>query len=205
MVHRRELNGKEIVLGNHGALYKDAMTWWDHDTGSVWSQPLGQAILGPLKGERLELLPSTLTPWRSWRGAHPETLALDFEDGSAGFELEDMLIAVELNDDAIGYSVPLARERGPVNDVAGGVPIAVVFDPRDPQRWAVFSRELPTETGVADDRRHRVLRRDELLRRNLEVRDVLDERAKDLLGYRLPSAVQAPVRHAFSLVPLELV
>lgn len=51
MVHRRELDGAEIVFGNQGALYKDAMTWWDHDTGSVWSQPTGEAILGPRKAK----------------------------------------------------------------------------------------------------------------------------------------------------------
>ena len=75
MVHRRELNGTVLVLGNQGALWGNAMTWWDHNTGSIWSQPIGEAILGPLKGARLELFPSTLTTWQSWLEAHPESLA----------------------------------------------------------------------------------------------------------------------------------
>ena len=75
MVHRRELDGEEVIFGNQGALWGNAMTWWDHDTGSIWSQPLGEAILGPRKGERFELLPSTLTTWEAWQSAHPETLA----------------------------------------------------------------------------------------------------------------------------------
>jgi hypothetical protein len=63
MVHRRDIDGRGVVFGNQGDLYMNAMTWWDHDTSSVWSQPTGEAILGPLKGERLELVPSTLTEW----------------------------------------------------------------------------------------------------------------------------------------------
>jgi hypothetical protein len=63
MVHRRDIDGRGVVFGNQGDLYMNAMTWWDHDTSSVWSQPTGEAILGPLKGERWELVPSTLTEW----------------------------------------------------------------------------------------------------------------------------------------------
>ena len=77
MVHRREIDGEELVFGNQGALWGNAMTWWDHGTGSIWSQPIAEAILGPRKGDRLELFPSTLTRWGPWREAHPETLALD--------------------------------------------------------------------------------------------------------------------------------
>ena len=43
MVHRRDLNGEVLVFGNQGALWGNAMTWWDHETGTVWSQPLGEA------------------------------------------------------------------------------------------------------------------------------------------------------------------
>lgn len=62
-VHRRELDGEPVLFGNQGALWSNAMTWWDHQTGSIWSQPLGEAIAGPYKGRRLDLLPSTLTTW----------------------------------------------------------------------------------------------------------------------------------------------
>lgn len=142
MVHRRELDGAEIVFGNQGALYKDAMTWWDHDTGSVWSQPTGEAILGPLKGEKLELLPSTLTDWGSWRASHPATLALDFEAGSAGFDPSEMVIAVELDGAAAGYAIAAVGRVGAVNDTLGGEPIAIVMDAHDTNFWSVFSRRV---------------------------------------------------------------
>ena len=70
MVHRRELDGKLLVMGNQGALWGNAMTWWDHDTGSIWSQPLGEAIAGPRRGQRLEPYPVTLTKWDAWLERH---------------------------------------------------------------------------------------------------------------------------------------
>ena len=143
MVHRREVDGEEIVLGNQGALWGNAMTWWDHDTGSIWSQPLGEAILGPRKGERLELMPSTLTTWEAWQAAHPETVALDVHAwATAGFHLEDMAVVVDLGTESAAYLIPPLRDVGVINEVVAGIEIAVVIDPGDPQRWAVFSRRL---------------------------------------------------------------
>lgn len=142
MVHRREIEGEEVVFGNQGALWSNAMTWWDHDTGSVWSQPLGEAIAGPRKGTRLELLPSTLTSWASWQASHPDTLALDSPAGRSGFDLARMVIVVELADEAVAYPVPELRRVGVANDIVAGLEIAVVIDPDGEDRWAVFSRRL---------------------------------------------------------------
>jgi hypothetical protein len=158
MVHRREWDGIELVFGNQGDLWGNAMTWWDHDTGSVWSQPLGEAILGPRKGESLELLPSTLTTWGAWRASHPDTWALDVPGWTTGFHLEDMAIVVDFRAESAAYTIPALRDVGVRNDVVAGLEIAVVVDPTDPTRWSVFSRRLDaavvvletTEEGLAD-------------------------------------------------------
>ena len=142
MVHRRELDGRELVFGVQGALWLNAMTWWDHETGSVWSQPLGEAIAGPLKGSRLELLPMQLTHWSTWRAAHPETLALDAPGRPSSFDLRQMVIVVELVDEAVAYPIPALRKYGVANDTVAGVDVAVVIDPNDEERWTVFSRRL---------------------------------------------------------------
>jgi hypothetical protein len=142
MVHRRELNGQTLVLGNQGALWGNAMTWWDHDTGSIWSQPLGEAILGPRTGQRLELMSSTLTTWEAWRAAHPGSLALDVHGRGTAFDLDQMAVVVDFGTASAAYDIPALREVGVINDVVAGVEIAVVIDPDDQQRWAVFSRRL---------------------------------------------------------------
>jgi hypothetical protein len=142
MVHRREVNGETVAFGNQGALWGNAMTWWDHLSGSVWSQPKGEAILGPLTGTTLDLLPSTLTTWKAWRQAHPDTQALDVHGWETGFALKDMAIVVDLGDAAVAYPIPQVRAAGVINDIVAGIPVAIVADPEDPDRWAVFSRQL---------------------------------------------------------------
>ena len=152
MVHRRIIGDEEIVFGNQGALYGNAMTWWDHDTGSIWSQPLREAILGPRKGEQLELLPSTLTTWGAWREAHPNTLAMESRGGRAGVRLEDTVIVLEFGSDSAAYPIVDLWEAGVANDIVGGLDIAVVIDPTDRNRWAVFSRLLDDRTVLLEVR-----------------------------------------------------
>lgn len=145
MVHRREINTEVLVLGNQGALFGNAMTWWDHSTGSVWSQPLGEAIAGPRKGERLDVLPVEFTTWGAWKEAHPQTLALQADGKPSRFALAEMLIVLDNDRETSGYRVPDVQDRGVINDVVGGVQVAIVSDPTNDQRWAVFARTLESD------------------------------------------------------------
>jgi hypothetical protein len=142
MVHSREVDGAELMFGNEGALFGNAMTWWDHDTGTVWSQPLGAPILGPRADTdiALELLPSQLTTWASWVDAYPMTLALDAAGGPTSFDLADMALVVDLRDASAAFPVPAVRAAGVINDRVGREPVAVIIDPSAPQRWRVYSR-----------------------------------------------------------------
>jgi len=150
MVHRRSIGGNAVVFGNQGALWGNAMTWFDHDTGTVWSQPLGEAIVGPLKGTTLEIIPSTLTQWSEWRQLHPDTLALEGPGDPTRFSLQQMSIVVVFGEDSAAY--PVRDLTDVVNDAVDDVPIAVVFDPgADPDSegtWTVFSRTLDDGTVV---------------------------------------------------------
>jgi len=135
-----------VVFGNHGALWGNAMTWFDHDTGTIWSQPIGEAIVGPLKGTTLELLPSTLTEWGEWRRLHPDTKALNAPGNPTGFSLQQMSIVVELGEDSAAYPVVLLTTV--VNDTVSGAPVAVVVEPGEGESWTVFSRTLDDGTIV---------------------------------------------------------
>jgi len=141
MVHRREIDGQDIVFGNQGALWGNAMTWFDHDTGSIWSQPIGEAIAGPRTGETLELLPSRLTSWGDWLAEHPDSLALNSFNESSRFDLADMAVVVQIGSDIGGFRITDLRRDGVANAVLGDAPVAVVALP-DTDDWAVFSRQL---------------------------------------------------------------
>ena len=150
MVHRRTVGEETLIFGVHGALLGNAMTWWDHSTGSIWTQPTGEAIAGPRKGERVDLLPSQFTSWGAWRDVHPNTQALDVPAGPSSFDLTDFMIVVDFTAEAKAYSIPDLRRVGVVNDVVAGVPVAVVSDPADSTRWAVYSRTLGEEVLELD-------------------------------------------------------
>jgi hypothetical protein len=139
MVHRREIDGNPVVFGNQGDLWMNAMTWFDHDTGSIWSQPTGEAILGPLRGTSLELLPSTLSSWSDWKERFPETLALDADTRDTRFAIEMMAVVVVVGDDSIAIPFVDLRELGLLSTELSGEPILVIADPQL-DRWAAYSR-----------------------------------------------------------------
>lgn len=64
------------TLGVSGKLWRDALIMYDRATHSLWSQINGKAVAGPMKGRRLEELPSEMTTWGAWKRRHPDTLVL---------------------------------------------------------------------------------------------------------------------------------
>ena len=146
MVHRRqvEVDGQveTLIFGVHGALWGNAMTWWDHSTGSIWTQPFGEALVGPREGQTVELLTSQFTTWGAWRDANPNTLALNEPSGPSGFNLREFWLVVDFSDEAKAYPVTSVQNEGVINDVVAGVEIAVYSDPEFPDRWTVFSRRF---------------------------------------------------------------
>ncbi len=141
MVHRRELNGRVLTFGNEGGLYGNAMTWWDHETESLWSQPIAEALVGELAGQRLDLYPFALTTWGEWRGSYPDTLALGINTRltRSGFNLDSMMVVVEIGEDIAAFPIPSLRADGPVNTAVDGVPVVIVMDD---DRWNVFNRTV---------------------------------------------------------------
>jgi hypothetical protein len=124
------VNGEAFVFGNQGGLFMNAMTWWDHQIESVWSQPWGRAIAGPLKGTELELLPNQLVPWGTWKEAYPNTLALKVDGAPYGRETfrPQYVIGVTLGESATAFPYKLAAQAGITNDVVGPYPVVIHVD-----------------------------------------------------------------------------
>lgn len=76
VVAHRVAGGEPTTFGVSGLLLDSNLVLYDEATRSLWSQLRAQAIRGPLTGERLSLLPSTLTTWAAWQEAHPDTRVL---------------------------------------------------------------------------------------------------------------------------------
>ena len=128
MVHDRRIDGEAHVYGNAGALFMNAMTWYDHETGSIWSQPWGRAIIGSYKGVELFLLPSQITTWGNWRSEHPNTLAMINDAGRfgalQGFD-PDFVIGLLIAGDSKAFYYRDVAQAGVVNDQLGDIPVFV--------------------------------------------------------------------------------
>jgi hypothetical protein len=81
IIFSRILDGEELVFGNTSALYESDMVMLDYETGSYWWQVAGQAIVGELAGDKLQVLPSRMAAWAEWRETHPDTMVLSRETG----------------------------------------------------------------------------------------------------------------------------
>ena len=132
VVHDRRIDGRPYSFGNYRALYENAMTWYDHETRSLWSQPSGAALSGPLAGVRLDMLPARLATWGAWKREQPDTLVLAEGLGNDSEERtnplaaspEAFVVGVAVAGGAKAY--PLDVIAGAVvNDDVGGVPVLV--------------------------------------------------------------------------------
>ena len=108
-----------------------AMTWWDHGTESIWSQPWGMAIDGELKGTRLKIISTSLVPWGTWLADHPDTLVLETDKVPFKYAQEfndDFVVGISLGEHARAYPFELASEEAIINDWVGPFPVVVLVD-----------------------------------------------------------------------------
>ena len=162
-MHDRQLEGQTLVFGNQGALYKTAMTWFDHTTGSIWSQPMGEALVGELRGATLTQLPSTLDTWAGFSARHPDALVL--ANGLNGPRLilatprENWVIGLALGEAAAAVAFTHAQAAGVVHLTVGDEPVLVWVD-RDTGSVRAYLRRVadrlltfqPADDGTLRDR-----------------------------------------------------
>ncbi len=123
---------------------------FDRQTESLWSQFLGEAIEGQLKGTKLELVASQLTTWGSWKEEFPATLALDirapridqyndyYASPSAGvigwanrddrLHRKELVVGITGSTAERAYGHSELAEVGALNDTFEGVAIVVAMD-----------------------------------------------------------------------------
>jgi hypothetical protein len=74
---------KALVFGSSGFLYRSNKLMFDRETDSLWNQFTGAPVSGPLvnSGIRLKIRPVTITTWKAWRKANPDTKVLSLDTG----------------------------------------------------------------------------------------------------------------------------
>lgn len=146
----------------------NVLVMYDRQTDTLWSQLIGEAVEGPLKGTRLEYVPSWQTTWSDWKSQYPHTLALDkgsggsydpytsyYNSSSSGvigqstvddrLYVKEFVIGVEHDGEAVAYPFGVLNETPIVNDQIGDQPVLVVFN-SDSGTGVVFDRQLAGQT-----------------------------------------------------------
>jgi hypothetical protein len=81
LVYQSKMNGQVLKFGVSGLLYNSDVLLFDRQTETLWSQILSKAISGPMKGQKLAMIPSSQTSWASWLQKQPNTKVLSTDTG----------------------------------------------------------------------------------------------------------------------------
>jgi len=77
----REVAGHVTEFGVSGVLYNSDLVLYDRATNTLWDQIIAEGIVGELTGEKLKMIPVSMTTWGRWKTAHPDTLVLSIDTG----------------------------------------------------------------------------------------------------------------------------
>jgi len=151
----RRVNGQVLSFGVSGLLYNNDVLLYDRQTSSLWSQLMGQAISGPMKGQQLMMVPVTHTTWGDWRNSHATTQALSADTGhrraydqdpyagydtsteimfplafrSAGLHPKERVLGVQIGKQTKAYPfVELGKTSGVITDTWANTTLTIRFD-----------------------------------------------------------------------------
>ncbi len=82
VVYKRTVEGREVEFGVSGKLWKSNLLMYNRgEKESLWSQVLGEAVVGPYTGQKLEIVSSDTVTFGNWKKEHPNTLVLSEDTG----------------------------------------------------------------------------------------------------------------------------
>lgn len=138
----------------------------DEQTGSWWQQVTGEAVFGPLKGKRLELVFHDELSFGIWKREHPGGRVLRPDDNvpwkrfsenweektakapvvtpaKAGepFQPRELVVGVRAGNATRAYPMAALQRQSPVLDSLGGVPLVLVVA-EDGRSVRAFDRRM---------------------------------------------------------------
>jgi hypothetical protein len=75
------VDGRVLDFGTSGRLWRSNLVMYDRQTQTLWSQFVGEAIVGELLGTELDRLPSAIVAWADARKARPNARVLSRDTG----------------------------------------------------------------------------------------------------------------------------
>jgi hypothetical protein len=161
--------GAEVTFGVSGMLYNSNMLMFDNASSTLWSQLVGEGVVGTLTGAQLLRYPAPILSFAEAREAFPKAMVLSRETGfrraygsnpyvgyddinSPAFLFDgvsdgrlppkERVVTFEMNGESVAYPFSELREVNVVNDAVAGNSI-VVF-------WQLGTRSALGKQSIAD-------------------------------------------------------
>ena len=81
-VFNRTIGPNQVLqFGTSGKLYNSNLVMYDRTSKSLWSQALGQAIVGKYAGQKLQRIPFDISYWKDWKQLYPNSKILSKDTG----------------------------------------------------------------------------------------------------------------------------
>ncbi len=162
---RAEIDGRKLDFHLTG-INNQNFLMHDEQTGSWWQQVTGEAIHGPLRGRRLELVFHDEVSFGLWRRENPRGRVLQPQQGvpwrefSQDWEVEtaklpvvtpvrtgdplpprELVVGIRMGEAAKAYPFAALQRQSPIVDALGGVPIVLVVG-EDGRSVRAFERRV---------------------------------------------------------------
>jgi hypothetical protein len=164
-VWERTVEGRKLTFHLAG-INNQNFIMRDEETGTWWQQVSGEAVFGPLKGRRLNLIAHDELLFSVWMREQPEGRVLrpdekvakqyapaDWEervgrmpvvtpaDADEPLAPRELIVGISVGGASKAYPFSKLQQHAPVTDAIGGVPIIIVLD-GDKKSVRAFERTI---------------------------------------------------------------
>ncbi len=148
------VRGERVEFGTSGKLWNSNLVMYDRKTNSLWSQILGEAIVGDMTGTKLKVLASDQIRFGEWKKLHPNGEVLSQDTGATRFYGQDpygdyyttpgtffpvdkkdsrlpekeFILGIVVDGKAKAYWPPAVKKIGTVEDVFEGKTIVAKYE-----------------------------------------------------------------------------
>ncbi len=138
------LEGRTFTFSVSGTLERQVLVMEDRETHTHWSQVTGQAIVGPLRGDRLKQVPTQVLTGRAgspasrqppgtrasaWLASPSPGRNMALGAGAGGHS--ELVLGTRAGGAIRSYALSLLDHRPILDNPLGGVPIVVAYAPGD--------------------------------------------------------------------------
>lgn len=160
------VNGDRVEFGTSGKLWNSNLLMYDRKTNSLWSQVLGEAVVGEMTGTKLKVLPSDIMRFGTWKELNPKGQVLSRDTGATRFygrdpygdyyttpgtyfpvgkkddrlSDKDFVLGIMVNNKAKAYWTESIKKVGAVEDRFEGKTIIIRYD-KDIDAVRIFEKK----------------------------------------------------------------